>query len=177
MRFLALCWFTCYLVLPITSFSSRNIEKMRVDPNLLSLRISGDGERISVDVADLGLTLDDLTRPLDEVQAEICSRNSFSEWAETLDAIDIRMRHEGMRGQPCDAVKVDLTPTTITVSIFGYAVWSGVIKGPIVLDQSYWEVEEGLDRIPTITLHLSKGYRELWGETWLEAIGVDGVLQ
>ena len=71
---------------------------------------------------------------------------------------------------------MDFTATTVAVSIFGYVVWSGVLKGPIDADEATWHVDEGADKIPTITLNLTKVYGERWEESWLEAVGVDGVL-
>ena len=134
-------------------------------------------QRPSIDVSDLALTLEDISKPLTELTAAVINQNSFSEWAETLDRVDINMRHPGMRGQPAGAVLVDFTPTTVTVSFFGYIVWSGILKGPIDPQQCSFRAVEGSDRIPAISLHLRKAFPERWEEDWIDCTGVDGVLQ
>ena len=92
----------------------------------------------AVDVSDLGLTMDDLTKPLPEDAAlqtsgsESVSRiaeNRGCQWTETASALKATLTIDGLRGQPASALAVELTATTATVTAFGQAVWSCVLRG------------------------------------------------
>merc|ERR1719424_2471695 len=93
-----------------------------------------------VDVSDLGLTMSDLEDELPEGllgEVELSGYESTSrlensldqgcEWEEAADRVNVALIIPGLRGQPAMAVSADLTSETLTVTVFGTAVWSCVL--------------------------------------------------
>ena len=134
---------------------------------------------ISVDVSDLNLTMNDLERPLDWASMETIGSSSsrdYYKWKETKTDMFIIFKHPGTRGQPAAAIDVKLTATTLTVTIFGYAVWSGILQNQIDVSRSTFEAIEGQNYQPIINIRLCKSVDILWNE-FISSVGVDSVLQ
>ena len=151
-----------------------------------------------VDVSDLGLKMADLEDELPEgllgemelSGSETTSRleNSLDqgcEWEEAADSVDVALTIPGLRGQPSMAVSADLTSETVTVTVFGTAVWSCVMKGEIEVDQSSFEVIDGVGAstgIPVLRLSVKKrtstptGIMPRW-QGFIQDIGKDSLLQ
>ena len=92
----------------------------------------------SVDVADLKVSMDDLDKPLEELTVDTrgidhTSRTGIQDdgcaWTERAESVEAVLRIPGLRGQPSGSLSVDVTPTSCTVSSFGMAVWSCLLKG------------------------------------------------
>lgn len=140
----------------------------------------------SIDVSDLGLTMDDFNAPLPpELLQGLTSTgyestnrlvdNEGCEWTESLEACSVQLLLPGLRGQPSAAVAVLFSTTTISVSVFGRVVWSAILRGSIDPAGSYFEVENGADMIPVLRLHVRKEDAILWGGFILQ-IGEDSLL-
>lgn len=126
----------------------------------------------SVDVSDLGLTIHDLQKPIPSELlggdfkvlgsgTQSTSRipsidDGGCRWEESLDLIGVTLSVEGLRGQPVAAMDVVFSTTTCTVNVFGYAIWSCVLKGECVPESALTKVEDGYDMTPLITLSVAK---------------------
>ena len=98
----------------------------------------------SIDVSDLGISMEDLNTPIKEIVAESAgqSQRGYYSWIESTDKMSCRWRHPGTNGQPHSAVRVDFTETTIAVFIFNYNVWTGITKGKMVPHECSFTSEE-----------------------------------
>ena len=151
---------------------------------------------ISIDVSDLGLTMDDLDKPIPsellgdfKVVASGMQSTSRIEsiddegclWEESADLIGATLSIEGLRGQPVAAMDVAFSTTTCTVTVFGYAVWSCLLKGECIPESAVTKIQDGYDMTPLITLSVAKKKDELgvplerWGG-FIDAIGEDSIL-
>ena len=83
------------------------------------------------------------------------------------------------------AVAADMTSETVTVTVFGTAVWSCVLRGEIEVDQSSFEVIDGVGAstgIPVLRLAVKKrsatsmGVLPRW-QGFIKDIGEDSLLQ
>ena len=150
-------------------------------------QLSIAGAKSEVDVSDLGLTIDDIQKALPseffaglETRGfESTSRNDSDqgcEWAENEAGFEVVLRIPGLRGQPSAAMNLDVTPTTLTVAVFGYAVWSCVLKGQVDSASAVWGVEDGPEMTATIKLSVDKAAGEKrWGG-FIGQIGEDSIL-
>ena len=99
-------------------------------------------------VSDLGLTMADLEAPIpfDGITTrgvESASRTTDDggcEFVETADQVEATLTIPGLRGQPAAAMKLDLTSDTATITVFGRAVWSCVLRGKIFTEASTSEM-------------------------------------
>lgn len=156
-----------------------------------SLRASSDqdgGGVISVDVSDLGLTMDDLEKkiPIHNFSFESSGYQSTSRipdvndngcyWVENADDLDVTLRIPGLRGQPAEALSVLFSTTTVSVTAFGRIVWSAIQMGISDLDDCMFLTAEGEDGVPTIQLNVGKRDKdERWGGFILQ-VGEDSIL-
>ena len=141
----------------------------------------------SLDVSDLGLTLTDLETPLPEVfdittsGTESTSRlpsiqDDGCQWEEDRDGIDVTLSIPGLRGQPSAALALDVTKNTVTVTAFGMAIWSCILRGNCEARTASFRVMDGKDRIPLMKLSLKKLEKgERWGG-FIAQIGEDSLL-
>ena len=156
------------------------------------VRMNADGGG-RIDVSDLGLTMADLEIPLPELEVggnslEVSGFESTSrlpgsndqgcEWTETADQVEAILTIPGLRGQPAMALAVELTSTTATITAFGQAVWSCLLRGEIDLSQSSAVAEEGEAMgVPLMRLVVRKAEGgKRWGGL-IESIGEDSILQ
>ena len=140
----------------------------------------------SVDVADLKVSMDDLDKPLEELTVDTrgvdhTSRTGIQDdgcaWTERADSVEAVLRIPGLRGQPSGSLSVDVTPTSCTVSSFGMAVWSCLLKGKANPESVAVDISDGAEAIPTIELRVGKaeGSSGRWGG-FIESIGEDSIL-
>ncbi|CAM9614912.1 unnamed protein product [Heterosigma akashiwo] len=92
--------------------------------------------------------------------------------------IEVQLQHPGMRGQPSQAVHVYFTETTVTITIFGRAIWSGILQDRAAPEQCTFVSQDDPagSMIPQITMNIRK---ESTGARWNEfisSIGIDSVL-
>jgi hypothetical protein len=151
------------------------------------LRESSDPSSPSIDVSDLGLTMDDFNKPLpSEVLESLTSSGCDStnrldddggcEWSETLEAVSVTLNIPGLRGQPPAAVSVLFSTTTMSVSVFGRVVWSAILFGSVDPEgSSFEEPVNGADMVPVIHIHVKKADAKLWGGYILQ-IGENSIL-
>ena len=138
----------------------------------------------SVDVADLGVAMDELDKPLEALTVdtrgvEHTSRTGIQDdgcaWTERAESVEVVLRIQGLRGQPSASLAVDVTPTTCTVSSFGVAVWSCLLRGRADPPSVAFDVSDGADAVPTIELRVGKADGASWGG-FIESIGEDSIL-
>ena len=136
----------------------------------------------SVDVSDLGISMDQLYDPLDAMSVESRGSSKHFSWWEQADAVYVSMKHEGMRGQPAGAIDIQFTDTTVTVTIFGYIVWSGLLAGVADATKCEFEAKDDLnDNIPSISMKLAKridmvnGGTNRW-DNFITDLGQDSIL-
>jgi hypothetical protein len=141
----------------------------------------------SVDVSDLGLTMDDFNKPLpSELLEGLTSSGCEStnrleddggcEWSENLDAMSVKLQIPGLRGQPPAAVAVLFSTTTMSVSVFGRVVWSAVLRGTVDPEGcSFYEPDLGDNFVPVIRVNVKKEESKLWGGYILQ-IGENSIL-
>jgi len=144
----------------------------------------------SIDVSDLGLTLDDfdvkfpttgegsfqVTASGYESTSRIPSDNDKGLlWEEDSNIIGVNLSIPGLRGQPAAAMDVVITSNTCTVTVFGYAVWSCIFKGECLPESSTSQIGDGNDMTPLITLSIDKKTTDRW-DGIIASIGEDSIL-
>lgn len=149
----------------------------------------GNRSEQQADVADLGLTMDDLKAPLpsyflggvetsgydstsrlEDVQDDACL------WTETREKMNVVLSIPGLRGQPSMCLSVLTATNTVSITAFGRVVWSCILKGSVKAETATFEAQEGADMIPVINFEVEKadaGGR--WGGFILQ-IGEDSIL-
>ena len=148
----------------------------------------------SIDVSDLGLTMEDLEKPIpSELFGDFKVMTSGYEstsriesvndegclWEESSDALAVTLSIEGLRGQPVAAMSVAVSETSCTISVFGFAVWSCILKGKCVPESATYQIQDGYDKTPLITLSVVKKKESANDERWggfIEQIGEDSIL-
>lgn len=139
---------------------------------------TGTGTGTTVDVSDLNLTMDDLSReiPVDAETMGTSSRGYYT-WKENIKSMEMRFCHPGTAGQPEQAIRVDFSDTTVSVAIFNYIVWTGILVSPIIPSQCSYTVSAGkTNRVPVIEMVLVKQYEERWNEV-ISEVAPNGLLQ
>ena len=97
-------------------------------------------------------------------------------WAETPERLEVSLTIPGLRGQPPACLAMDVTTTTATITAFGRAVWSCVLRGHCVPDTAEVIVADGEGMLPVISVAVQKAARgERWGGFILK-IGEDSIL-
>lgn len=140
----------------------------------------------SVDVSDLGLTLEDLSKPLPPELLQSLRSTGYEstnrliddegcEWTELLDDIHVTLQIPGLRGQPSAAMAALFSSTTMSVSVFGRVVWSAILRGPVDPDSCSFESADGPGMIPVLRLSVRKATAERWRGFILQ-IGEDSLL-
>mmetsp|Transcript_7945 Transcript_7945/g.24847 ORF Transcript_7945/g.24847 Transcript_7945/m.24847 type:complete len:188 (-) Transcript_7945:32-595(-) len=144
----------------------------------------------TIDVSDLGLTMDDLEKPLPDLAGgssiatsgwESTSRlpgsdDSGCRWEETAERIAARLLIPGLRGQPAAAMVVEVTSATATITAFGRVVWSCVLRGACVPDTLTFSAEDGTGMLPEISISIGKAEPgKRWGGL-IASIGEDSIL-
>ena len=160
-------------------------------PRRLHRRLFAPRLASEIDVSDLGLTMDDIEAPLPSEFFEGLTSTGYEAasrtvagaepdqgalWVETDRAIDVTLTIPGLRGQPSGALAVDMTETTATITAFGFAVWSCLLRGRAVPGSARVETSDGADMVPVVKISLDKqsaGVR--WGG-FIEQIGEDSLL-
>lgn len=146
------------------------------------VRMSG-----SIDVSDLGVTIEDLQAPLPAVAglevetsgAESVSRVSVNDgcrWTETASEVDADLTIPGLLGQPAGSLAVEMTETTATITAFGTAVWSCVLRGTV--DPTLTKIAinaEGMQPVVAVAVTKTPGSGR-WGG-FIKQIGEDSLLQ
>ena len=187
---------------PTVSFSpphsTRQHRSVAIDTSIRSTDSDSDVAKnpFSIDVSDLGLTMDDLNKPIpSELLGDfkvLCSGmqstsrvDSINDegclWEESADLIGATLSIEGLRGQPVAAMDVAFSTTTCTIAVFGYAVWSCLLKGECIPESAVTKVQDGYDNVPLITMSVAKmkGESGVPLERWdgfIGAIGEDSIL-
>ena len=140
-----------------------------------------------VDVSDLGLTMDDVEAPLpDAFHAGLASSGCEStsrvapdegaRWRESRDEVCVTLTIPGLRGQPSGCLAVEATATTATVTAFGYAVWSCVLRGAAVPGSARVEIRDGDDAVPVVEIAVAKqSPGAAWGG-FIASVGEDSLL-
>ena len=154
----------------------------------------------SVDVSDLGLTMEDLHKPIPQ---ELLSTTGFTilgsglestsrieavndegcVWEESHELIGATLSIAGLRGQAVGAMDVVFSTTTCSVRVCGYTVWSCLLKGRCVPETALSNIQDGYDTVPLITVSVAKEVNNdnnnnkfrCW-DGFIEAIGEDSIL-
>ena len=150
----------------------------------------GSVQMAAQDVSDLGLMMEDLEVeiPLTGGSSVVSSgyestsrvatvRDDGCEWEESAEEVTAILTIQGLRGQPAGALSVDWTANTATITAFGMAVWSCVLRGEVASPElASSEVLEGDDMLPVVHLAVRKqpGARR-WGG-FIASVGEDSLL-
>jgi hypothetical protein len=145
----------------------------------------------SVDVTDLGLTMADLERELPsapgggpalitsgvESSSGLASRRDEGiAWQESYDSLIVELTISGLRGQPTQAMQLEMAETTATVTVFGRIIWSCILRGSVDPSSAVSSVRlDGMQ--PVIALTIRKATPEPRWNGFLLSIGVDSLLQ
>jgi hypothetical protein len=120
------------------------------------------------DLEKLALTEVDAARVTHGVESTTRDTSSADQgcvWTETAETVTIEMQLQGLRGQPAAALAVHLDTSrdlqwrgrgTATVTAFGRAVWSCVMRGPIDVDTCSFEAEDGAQMLPVMRVTVRK---------------------
>jgi len=142
-----------------------------------------------INVADLGLTMEDLEAPLPSELLQGIATSGYEstsripsvedngcQWTEFDNDFDVTLKIPGLRGQPAACLAVVFATTSCTISAFGRPVWSCILKGTVDPDSANFMTEDGPDMIPVVQLSVQKkATTERWGG-FIEQIGEDSLL-
>jgi hypothetical protein len=140
------------------------------------------------DVSDLGLTMEDMNKPLppellqgvassgyESTSRNIDSDDRGCEWNEKPGTLEVVMALSGLRGQPAQCIAVEFSPTTATITAFGFVMWSCILRGECMPDSAKFNVVDGQDRVPVIQLTVDKANQgERWGG-FIELVGLNTI--
>ncbi|KAJ1623618.1 hypothetical protein T492DRAFT_912459 [Pavlovales sp. CCMP2436] len=145
----------------------------------------------SIDVSDLGLTMADLERDLPPsvgggsslVTSGVESSSGLAPrrdegiaWKETYDLMECTLTIPGLRGQPTQAMLLEMSETTATVTVFGRIIWTCILRGDVDPTSAVSSVRmDGMQ--PVIELSVHKASPEPRWNGFLDSIGVDSILQ
>jgi hypothetical protein len=170
----------------VTSFTITTPSPSTQSSHLQSL---SDGSN-EIDVSDLGLTLEDLNKPLPkELLSDTLTLSGYQTtsrlpdvddkgcyWVENSDDLDVTLQSPGLRGQPAACISVLFSTTTISVAAFGRVVWSAIQMGYSDPDDCSFITEDGEGMVPVIQIHMKKrDAGERWGGFILQ-VGEDSIL-
>lgn len=97
-------------------------------------------------------------------------------WEENADTMDVTLSIPGLRGQPSAALSLDLTKNTATITAFGMAVWSCILRGNCNPKSVSFNASDGKDMIPLLEISVEKAEKgERWGG-FIAQIGEDSIL-
>lgn len=150
---------------------------------------------VSLDVSELGLTMDDLNKPLPSEMFSVLKSSGYEstsripdvnddgcQWEETAESIDVVLKIPGLRGQPAAALSVEVGSSTnnlstCSITAFGLVVWSCLLRGKA--ESSSFMVEEGKDMVPIVQISVVKkledGVDSRWGG-FIQQIGENSIL-
>ena len=158
-----------------------------------STSIGSKTENNSIDVSDLGLTMEDLNKPLPPELLASIERSGYQStsripdvddngcyWVENKGddngTIDVTLTIPGLRGQPAACLAVLFSTTTVSVTAFGRIVWSCIQRGISVPEQCSFFTEDGKDMIPVIQLSVEKSDKDKVWDGFILQIGEDSIL-
>ena len=142
----------------------------------------------SIDVSDLGLTMDDLNAPLPEEAFQLTKSGTESTsrvpgveddgcvWEETANSMEVTLSIPGLRGQPPSALALDITKNTVTITAFGYAVWSCILRGNCDPETVSFSATDGADMVPLITTSVKKLDKSQRWDGFILQCGEDSIL-
>jgi hypothetical protein len=154
--------------------------RLSVNRKCSSLSASSDASSnspLSIDISDLGLTMDDLNAPLPEgflqgietTGYESTSRVPGLEddgcmWTETPEKMTVVLAIPGLRGQPAMCLDTFTSANTVSVSAFGRIIWSCILRGNVKPETAVTETKDGADFVPVIEYEVEKATgEERWG--------------
>jgi hypothetical protein len=140
------------------------------------------------DVSDLGLTMEDMNKPLppellqgvassgyESTSRNIDSDDRGCEWNENPGTLEVVMTISGLRGQPAQCLAVEFSPDSVTITAFGFVIWSCILRGECLPDSAKFNVVDGQDRVPVIQLTVDKANQgERWGG-FIELVGLNTI--
>ena len=141
-----------------------------------------------IDVSDLGLTMDDLNAPLPEEAFQLTKSGTQSTsrvpgvdddgcvWEETAEDMEVTLSIPGLRGQPPAALALDITKNTATITAFGYAVWSCILRGNCDPDTVSFSATDGADMVPLVTISVKKADPSERWDGFILQCGEDSIL-
>jgi hypothetical protein len=90
--------------------------------------------------------------------------------------MDVTLSIPGLRGQPAAALSLNMTKNTATITAFGMAVWSCILRGNCDPTSSTFSISDGNDMTPLIEISVKKMKSgERWGG-FIAQIGEDSIL-
>ena len=98
-------------------------------------------------------------------------------WSETADGVEATITIPGLRGQPAASLAVELTATTATVTAFGQAVWSCLMRGEIEVERSSAQASDGEGMLPVLRIAVHKRPGSARWAGFVREIGEDSILQ
>ena len=143
----------------------------------------------TVDVSDLGVTMDELNAPLPEGFWDTMETSGYEStsripsvddqacfWTETEDSLSVVLNIPGLRGQPPACLAPITADNTLTLTAFGYVVWSCVMRGTVQPDTVQFTARDGPDMVPVIEYTVQKTAGSArWGG-FIEQIGENSIL-
>mmetsp|Transcript_14336 Transcript_14336/g.17285 ORF Transcript_14336/g.17285 Transcript_14336/m.17285 type:complete len:198 (+) Transcript_14336:39-632(+) len=183
LRVAGLAIIICQSIVPGVAFNCHSLSAKsfigRGSVTLLRSKVNSEGQDgiEQFDVSDLGLTMEDLNAPLPKELLQGITSSGYEsttlvedsgdrgcEWEENADTVDVTLKIPTLRGQPAACLACEVTETTATITAFGYAVWSCVLRGQAVAGSFDFKAEEGDDMTPAMALSVKKADpNERWG--------------
>lgn len=96
-------------------------------------------------------------------------------WTESAETVGVTLTVPGLRGQPAASLSVEATDTTLTVTAWGRAIWSCVLRGAIDPNTASMSAEDGMAMLPMLKFSARKAGGGRWGG-FIQAIGEDSLL-
>lgn len=155
---------------------------------LVPPRSSAESPAPKISVKDLGLTMDDVMQsfPEDMLQEVVTSgyestsrvpgnTDQGAAWTESAETVAVTLTVPGLRGQPAASLSIEATATTLTLTAWGRAIWSCVLRGAIDPNTASMSAEDGVAMLPVLKFSARKAGARRWGG-FIKAIGEDSLL-
>lgn len=160
----------------------------------------------TLDVSDLGLTMEDLNKPLPPGLLSKIERSGYQSTSRLPDVndngcywiennsnnndingimssneedngtMDVTLCIPGLRGQPAASISALFSTTTVSIAAFGRVVWSCIVTGKMIPDECSFLTEDGQDMVPVIQLSVEKENKEELWGRFILQVGEDSIL-
>lgn len=174
---------------PSSAFTAPSSGARDITPVLRSSKDDSGNDIISIDVSDLGLTMEDLNAPLPEGFLQGIETSGYEStsrlpdvnddacmWNETPEKMTVTLAIPGLRGQPSMCFDTLTAKSTMSVSAFGRVVWSCILRGEVKPETAVTTTRDGPDFIPIIEYEVEKANpNKRWGGFILQ-VGEDSLI-
>jgi len=125
---------------------------------------------------DLSITMADTPEATAGYESTLrSSTDQGAAWSESADVVEVTLTILAMRGQPAAAMAIEATATSLTVTAWGRAIWTCVLRGTIDPNTASMIAEDGMGSLPILQFSARKAPAVWWGG-FIKSIGEDSLI-